>query len=239
MARRASGISLTGLLIIGGALYFTGAGAWLWERTKQLDGACFQTLQQLGTGYGTPVCEGLSRLLHRAENGAAQLGSSLTSAVRSSGQRAGTDLGRFADQLLQTIGGPGSSLSGITSSGRQLQRMMQEQPALLSAGSSAKQRLRTAMDQFVIGQHHLRSQAPQDGMRWLNQSASQPGGYGVLSQLQLGDMYQQGSFGISKNPQAAQYYYQQAKQSVQTLRLDPSREAQMLLQNVPNLSSLR
>jgi len=239
VARRASGISLTGILVVGGVLYFTGAGAWLWERTKQLDGACFQALQQMGTVYGSPICEGLSQILHRAESGAEQLGTSVSNVVRSGGQRASADLGRFADQLLQNIGGPGSSLSNMTSSGRQLQRMMEGQPALLSATTSAKLRLRTAMDQFVIGQHHLQLQAPHEALRWLGQSANQPGGYGVLSQLQLGDLYQQGNYGVPKNPQAAAYYYAQAKQSVQALRSDPSDEAKALLMSVPNLSGLK
>lgn len=231
--RRNSGISLTGILLIGGILYFTGAGTWLWNQTKELDTACYGALQEMGVSMGTPVCDELSRLLAKMEGGASGMGTSLRGAVDKGKIRASADLQQFANGVFARMGGNASQLAGLTSSANRLRDMMSQQPIVLPAATDAQQRMQMALDQYVIGQHYLQGSSVTTALPWFNRSAQQPGGYGILSQLALGDMYRNGSYGVPKDSRSAQYYYQQAQQSLTSLQQTPAPEAQQLLKSLP------
>ena len=62
--RRRSGMGLSGLLIIGAVLYFTGAGKWLWERAQQLEGQCYTMAAQSGVQQANAACTGVGKMIH-------------------------------------------------------------------------------------------------------------------------------------------------------------------------------
>lgn len=227
-----SGPSLVGLLIIIGLLYFTGAGNWLWTRVKELPSACYDMLG--GTGrIGGSVCDGTARAIGALDDGASGITDQIRSWFgRTSGQSV-AQMQQFSDNLLGRIGGQGSALSGLASSGERLKAMMRTSPISLPSSADAQTRLRTALDQFVIGQRLLQSSTPDRAMPWFQQSAEQPGGYGVLSQLALGDMYRTGSHGVAIDNSAAVHYYAQAQHSLETLKQDKTEQARQLLASLP------
>lgn len=228
--RRKRGGGLMGLILIGAVLYFTGAGAWLWERTKQLPDACYGLLAQMGTSMGEPVCRGLSASIDAISGGT----SGMLDKMRGMGDAGGNiNMGEYAQSLLDRIGQGGASLSGMTSSGSRLSDMMGQQPIVLPSAAAAKDRMRMALDQFVIGQHYLQSGSLSQGLPWLQQSARQPGGYGVLSQLTLGDMYRTGGYGVGQNQMLSRGYYEQAVQSIGNLQAANTPQSRQMLQSLP------
>lgn len=231
--RRRSGISLTGILIIGAILYFTGAGAWLWARTKQLPSACYSMLASMNTSIGEPICDGLSRGLDSVGDGTSGMLDRIKDKVGVGTGGAVANMEDYANNLFSRIGGGNSSLGSLTSSGSRLREMMSQQPIVLPSIVDSQERLRMALDQFVIGQHYLQGLQTSQALPWLQQSAQQPGGYGVLSQLTLGDMYRTGSYGVSPNVGAARTYYEGALQSISSLQMARTNESRQLLGSLP------
>jgi hypothetical protein len=233
-AARPAGFSLIGLIIIIAILYFTGAGSWMWERVKTLDDSCYAALSEMGTNSGGQVCEGITAVVSAIDDGVSGMLDKIRMRFGSETQQRFSALEDYTRDLFARVSNGNGSLAGLTSSGERLSAMMQSRPQLVSAASSAKERLRTALDQFVIGQRYLQGNSPAVAKEWFEQSAAQPGGYGVLSQLTLGDMYRSGSYGFAQNPQAASGYYQQAGQSLQLLQQSNSPQARQLLKSLPD-----
>lgn len=231
--RRRGGLSLTGILIIGGLLYFTGAGAWLWERTKQLPSACFAMLNDIGTTMGQSACDALANGLNSVGDGTSGVMDRIKDKVGAGSGTAVANLEDYANSLFSRIGGNSSALAGLTSSGSRLREMMNQQPIVLPSIADASERLRMSLDQFVIGQHYLQGAQPAKAMPWLQRSAQQPGGYGVLSQLTLGDMYRSGSYGVGQDTNVSRQYYEAAYRSITELQTNGGGEARQLLGSLP------
>lgn len=227
--RRRSGMSLTGILIIGAVLYFTGAGAWLWARVKQLPAGCYSLMADIGTSAGEPLCNGMSRALDSVGDGT----SGVLDRIKDKVGASGANMEDYANTLFSQIGGGDSSLSSLTSSGSRLREMMGQQPIVLPSITDSGERLRMALDQFVIGQHYLQGANTSQALPWLQNSAQQPGGYGVLSQLTLGDMYRTGSYGVNPNSNYARSYYEGAVQSISSLQGAGTPESRQLLGSLP------
>jgi len=224
MVGRRSGFGLTGIVLVIGLLYFSGAGTWLWNRTKELDTSCYDLLNEVGFQAGGKVCDGISYAIDKIGDAASAVKS------RFSSNSSVEQLEAYRQDLFMRISQT-NALAKLASSGDQLESMMREQPQLAGAAATAKDRMRTALDQFVIGQR-LKEASPARAVTWFQQSAGQEGGYGVLSQLTLGDMYRTGD-GVSANPQAARGYYEKAKYSLQELQNSNAPEAQAMLNNLP------
>lgn len=231
--RRRGGLSLTGILIIGALLYFTGAGAWLWARTKQLPAACYATLSEIGTSMGQSGCDALARGLNSVDDGTTGMMERIKSKVGTGTGQAVSNMEDYADGLFARVSGGNSALSGLTSSGSRLREMMGQQPIVLPSIADSGERLRMALDQFVIGQHYLQGGQASQALQWLQRSAAQPGGYGVLSQLTLGDMYNKGGYGVGANSNAARHYYEGAYRSIDALQVNGGRDAKQLLASLP------
>lgn len=229
--RRRGGFSVTGFVIIIALLYFTGAGSWLWERVKTLDESCYDLMVQANLSAGGKVCEVLGRGIEVADN----LFSGMRDQVASSGagEAALANIEQSSRALFARMSESSLPLAGLTSSGDRLRELVRRGPELLGSNSNPSERLRTALDQFVIGQYYMQEASASQAMPWFQQSAQQPGGYGVLSQLKLGDMYRSGSGGIPANNSASIHYYEQAQASIATLQQSPAPQAQQLLRGLP------
>lgn len=234
MGPRGAGFSLTGLLIIVAILYFTGAGRWLWERVKTLDQSCYAMLNEMGTGRGGEICDAITAIVGKIDETFSNGVASIKNRLDTGSQQPIAQMEEYTRGVFARISGGDGSLASLTSPADQLMDMMHSNPQLVSAAASAKDRLRTALDQFVIGQQYLQQNSPGEAQEWFQQSAQQPGGYGILSQLTLGDMYRSGTYGFEKNPEAATHYYQQAGQSLALLQQSNSPQAKQLLQNLPS-----
>ena len=230
--RRRGGLSLTGILVIGAILYFTGAGTWLWNRTKQLPAACYAMLNDIGTSMGQQACDGLAGLLSSVDDGTTGVLDRIKDKV-GVGQGL-ANMEDYANELFARIGGNSSSLAGLTSSGSRLRELMDQQPIVLPSIADSGERLRMALDQFVIGQHYLQGAQTAKALPWLQRSAEQPGGYGVLSQLTLGDMYRNGGYGVGQNTNVSRQYYEGALRSITQLQANGGGDARQLLGSLPS-----
>lgn len=233
--RRRSGMGLTGLVVVAGALYFTGAGKWMWDRMLTLEDNCYAMLAQMGTGSGSGLCAGAGATIRAIDDGvkniAENVGGWTEGIMPSDAEDRLASIQNFSDDLWQRVSN--GSLSDWGSPSETLDEMMRSGPAGMGTGFSAKERLQRAIDEFTIGQHYLSSDASDKALAWLNSGASQPGGFGVLSQLTLGDLYRNGGNGIAPNPGLAAQYYGQAQQSIGLLQGSGSPEAQQMLGGLP------
>lgn len=234
-APRAPGIGLTGLLVIIAILYFTGAGAWLWERMRNLEFNCYDGLAAMGTSMGSGFCEGMGDLIASIDETAAGMIETVegwfSDNVPYEAQQRIDDMQQFSQSLWDRVS-DGTAGSFGSPAGR-LEELMREGPNVRLGGRSAADYLRNSLDQFTIGQRYLSDYAPHKAVAWFQQGAQQPGGYGVLSQLTLGDMYRTGSYGVKADPQMASRYYYQAQQSIGTLQQSGTPEAGRLLSSLP------
>lgn len=236
--RRRGGISFTGILVIVALLYFTGAGSWLWQRVMRLEEQCHAMLAQIGTDTGSGACAGLGTGLRAADSAFGDLDRSIKDML--GGWRArfeslfGTaDFSGLTNPLREQLLQGTSPLSGWVSSSDALAARLHGDPATIGGGASSSERIRAALDNFVIGQHYLQNGNDASGaLPWLQQGAAQPG-YGVLSQLALGDVYRNGAGDIAADPLRAVYYYQQAQASLHQLGGAGTPESQALLKSLP------
>ena len=220
---------LGAIIIVGGALYYTGAGEKLWIQVKSLDSSCYSVMSSLGSEIANPVCGTVSKAIHGLDGVGAEIGKHAKAAWQKlASQFTGASNTGFSDlsqQISQQIG-------SLTSSSDVLSKMMGAGPQGVSGGS-ASQQLQQALDSFVIGQRFLTDGGGSaQAVPWLKQGAAQPG-YGVLSQLSLGDLYSAGGNGISANPAQAQAYYQKAIESLNILSQSNTPQAQQLLKSLP------
>lgn len=229
--RRRRGMGLSGFIVIIGLLWFTGAGAWLWERTLQLESQCYTMLVQMGSNVGSPICAGMGKAITGIDRFFSGIGDSVTGAVDSVlGTFSGTPRVESMFGDLQVS----NSLARLGSGKDELLSRLNQGPQALAGGSNAAEQLRNALDSFSIGQRFMGGDGSSSyqALPWLQQGAQTPG-YGVLSQLSLGELYRTGNGGVSANPQAATQYYSQAYQSIALLRETNTPEAQQMLKALP------
>lgn len=213
------------LLIVAGALYYSGAGSWMWQRIQGLGTNCYSALASAGSAIANPVCRGLSQAVEAGDH----LGELLQHGMES--LRASFGIGGLGP--MQALGETVQQrLSGFGSSSDELARRIGEGPRSLLRGSTSQQ-LRSAVDSFTIGTQFLRNGSASQALPWLQQGAALPSGYGLMSQLSLGDLYARGGSGLAPDPLKARLYYQQAQQSLTSLQASGSPQAQQILQSLP------
>lgn len=217
---------LGGLLVVGALVYFTGAGGWVMERAQKLDANCYGVLADLGESVANPVCNGLAGGMQAIQNISASVSHTVS---------------EWRDRLLNTgdlnrlneyVSGFEQRVASFSSSKEQLTQLIQQGPSALN-GQSLTQQFQQAVDSFAIGQLYLKDGNNSAAMPWLQQGASQQGGFGLMSQLTLGNMYAQGGQGVARDPQAATQYLIQAQQSLGQLSAGNTQQSQLLLQSLP------
>ena len=220
---------LVGLIVVVAVLYFTGAGAWVWERVRHLDEACYSAMS---SGAAAPsagaICgklsvalDGVDRALTSASNHARSLYDQLRGGLGGSNKLDGY-VATFQDKL-----------SALASSQERLSQMVRSGPSVNSRTDVAGQ-FQQAVDSFSISQTYLKDPTtmPQ-ALSWLRTGASQPQGFGVMSQLTLGSLYAKGGQGVEKDPRMAEYYLTQAKESIARLSTNGSPQSQQLIKALP------
>lgn len=215
---------LSGFVILAAVLYFSGAGSWFWNRVTKLDEQCYMVLNKYASSIASPVCQTAASMIEGAGGAGEYILSQLDDLKdRISG---GTGADRM-DRYLQKL-----DFNGLKSSSDDLSRIVAQGPDKLiqmsqgNLGSAFQQ----SIDSFAIGQNILSDKAmAMQALPWLRYGASQPMGYGVMSQLALGSLYLQGAPGVPANPQMAKHYLTQAKWSVEVLGGANSPQAQALL----------
>src|SRR5262249_54867182 len=103
---------------------------------------------------------------------------------------AGIDLSP-RERLVGGLRGGGSAIAEWAGSSERLNRLASSGPQNLLPGADTRQRFQASVDNFVIGARYL-EENPSAALPWLKQGA-QDQGYGVLSQIELGNLYEHGS----------------------------------------------
>ncbi len=224
--RRNKGLGFTGVLLVIGLLYFTGAGAWLWQRLERFGSDCYAMMATTGVGQTRLLCDGASRIIvwvgdlpeqfHRGVDGLK---------ARFGFQAALPDTAGIQDEVSRR-------LAALGSSGEAWKQRLQAGPSSLWQGD-ARSQLQQAMDHFTIANQYFSHGSTSEAVAWLRNGASAPSGYGVMSQWQLGNIYSQGGGGITADSGKARLYYEQARQSLRQLESSSAPEAQQLLSSLP------
>ncbi len=217
--RRASGLSLTSLIVIGGVLYATGAGGWLTERISHLPAACFQAMPG-----NASVCQMVDRASQVTVNLATRSGAMLDGITgRVSGlQRAGMP---HVTMNSATGGMPGLNLQGGSFSALQLPQFSLNH----MQSDSVKQVLAMYLRAAQFGSPQSVNFSPERALG-LHQQGASMGAFGLGSQLALGNAYAQG-VGTAANPAQAKQYYQQALDSLNQLEGMSNADAHHYLQS--------
>lgn len=228
--RTTGGLGLGGIILIVGLLYYTNAGNWLLTGLGRLGQNCSSMVPDFASSVGYPVCAGVAKGTEFIIN----ISSDIGDFIRDMEQRVSSVFG--SGPKFESISDLNFSLRNVAadlaSSKDKLNEMIQNGPQQLIGGNTAQQ-FQQAIDNFTIGQFYLKRGGINDALPWLQQSARQPAGFGVMSQLSLGDIYSQGGSGIAANPRQAQAYYQAASDSLNQLSSSNSPQAQQMLQSLP------
>ncbi|MES2983929.1 MAG: hypothetical protein V4735_01930 [Pseudomonadota bacterium] len=227
MVFAASRGGLVAILLVVGLLYFSGAGTWLWVRVQNLDDQCYMAVAKMNMPVANPVCGGLAKGIE---------------ALSHVGQALDGQMQRFAglfggDSQMGQLSGMGARLqdniASMVSPESQLAKFMHRGPGY-STGARVEEQFQQAVDSFAIGKLYMNdSSTTGQAMPWLQRGAAAPGGFGLLSQLTLGSMYAQGGQGVSQDPQLAEAYLTQAKQSLGVLSGSNTPQSQQMLQTLP------
>lgn len=210
-----------GIIIIIALIYFTGAGTWLWNNVKQLDTNCYTSLSRTGPKLSGAICGAVSKGIGAMDNGLTSIGDKFRDWKSRVFGSASLDNMTFAIN---------DRLTRFASSNDVLTKMMQAGPS--NFGNSARQSVQQAIDSFTIGQGYLKQGGSSEALQWFQRGAQQPQGYGLMSQMSLGNMYMTGQ-GVPQNNQAAQVYLQQASNSITQLMGSNTPQSQQLLQTLP------
>lgn len=214
---------LTVLLVIGAAVYFSGAGSWVLKNINGLNASCYSGLSRLGPELANPVCGALAKGMEAIDAAATTVGARIDAWQQ--GLLGNDGLGKLSSLAASMSSG----ISGLSSSGNDLAR-------LISAGPSAgvQSPFQQAIDSFTIGQDFLKQGGDASkALPWLQQGAQQPQGFGLMSQLSLGNLYANGGYGVAADPQRAQFYLDQAQRSISVLSASNSSQSQQLLGTLP------
>lgn len=222
---------LGGIVIIGGVLYFTSAGDWLWERIKGLDSVCYSVMPGVNPSLTSPLCGGLA--------------SAVTTLDQLAQDFSGT-IDRWYDDYMVGDGnyksldeftrGLRARMDSLSSPREKLYKMMNDGPYSSSVDTNNQAAsLQEAIDAYTIGQSYLSTRTTAElSMRWLELGARQDNGYGLMSQITLGNAYASGNKGIAADPQKALAYLQQAQESLRVLTTTNTPQAQQLLRSLPS-----
>lgn len=225
--RRSGGLGLIGILVIAAVLYFSGAGGWLWQRMERFAGGdCYALANSSQVPSASTLCDGTSKIIAWL----GQLPEQYHLGMDSLKQRLG-----FSGSLPEFSGWKNNisqQLASLGSGTASLKQRLQEGPQQLWQGDASSQ-LRPAIDHYTIGINLLSRGSANDGISWLRSGANAQGGYGLMSQLQLGSIYSHGASGIAPDAVQAHYYYEQAKASLQELQASNAPQAKQLLQSLP------
>lgn len=234
MARKATGgLGLGGIIIICGVLYYTGVGGQLLDQMQSFNQRCYGLSTTIGRAVAEPLCKGIDYGVGGITKAAEAVGGVLhwvenLFGGKPSGKMDLASIDAFGLKVQKT-------LAGYVSSSDQLTQMMRAGPDQWFAGGDASQRFQKAMDNFSISQHYLAqgSSGTAQALPWLTKGAQQPDGFGVLSQMSLGDVYRKGGGGIQADPARARAYYNQAAMSLSQLSQSNSPQAKQLLKALP------
>lgn len=229
--RRRRGVGLTGILVILAVLYFTGAGSWLWARMQAFEGQCFSMLAQAGAEAGGSVCGAFGGTVRWFDNALSDVGGTWRSLLDSVHTPIlGSGLESAVGELRLT-----AALNRLGSSDDMISSYMRRGPAALGTQEALSDKMRLAIDSFSIGRNYIGGDGSSayQAIPWLQQGARVQG-YGVLSQLSLGDLYRGGTnTSVMPNPQASISYYTQAFESISLLQRSGSPEARTMLDALP------
>ncbi len=227
--RRRRGLGLGGLLVILAVLYFTGAAGWMWERVKQLDEQCYRMMTDMGMHAGLPACQGIGKGVSSIDGFIQSFDNPRTGIwERITAPFSGSAFESMVGDLRIT-----SSLAKLGSSKDELAQRMRIGPESMPMGTTLRQQVRDAVDNFSIAQRYINDGGGSDrAIPWLQQGARVQG-YGVMSQLSLGDLYARGTDGVAANPNAAMQYYAQAYKSIDVLQRSGTPESQSMLKALP------
>ncbi len=225
--RRRAGSGVTGLVAIGGLLYFTHAGTWLGEQLGQVENGCYSALARIGNGRGAAICSAIGKGVEGAQKVASTVSSSADNVV----ERIKSAINGSVD-LKSAVGNihVPSNVLGLGSSEDTLLNKLQVGPQVLTSGNSVI----NAMDGFQLGKRLMGGDGSdtRDAIPWFKE-ASQIQGYGLLSQLSLGDIYRQGAPDVKSDPASAIQYYAQAHQSISLLEQSNTPQSQAILAALP------
>lgn len=228
MRSATGGAGLVGVLLLGGALFYTGAGGWIINNMQGLSQNCFNLVPSMMANAGGVMCRGYARGVDTVEGWSQSAGDFLRNI-----ESYFHDASEMKLNAVEQWGGRmRREFSGLASPADQLSQMIARGPGSLS-GQSIAQQFQQAVDGFTIGQYYLQQGGGAQALPWLQQSARQPGGFGLMSQLSLGGMYGQGAAGVPANPMQAQAYYQLALGSLAQLQTSNTPQAQQILQTLP------
>jgi hypothetical protein len=209
---------------VAAVLYFSGAGGWLWSRVSKLDEQCYMVLNEYASSIAPPVCQTVASMIEGLDNTGGYIKGQFDGLQDRILGGTGVDrMGRYLESL---------DFEGLKSSSDDLGRIMAQGPDKLAQMSQGNlsDTFRQSIDSFAIGQNMLTDRATAtQALPWLRYGASQPMGYGVMSQLALGNLYIQGAPGVPANPQIAHHYLTQAKGSVEALSGANTQQSQALL----------
>ncbi len=227
MKHAAGGIGLVGVLIVAGALYFTGAGAWMLTSMQGLSQNCYRLVPSFAASAGSKACTVLARGVDVVSDASGKAGAFMQS-LRDrfqSGISSSVDMGGIENAFQR-------SLAGLASPADALNQMVQRGPQPYGGGSITQQ-FQQAVDSFTIGQRYMHSGGMERALPWLQHSARQPQGFGVMSQLSLGNIYSRGGSGVKPDAVQAQAYYRLAFDSLSVLNASNSPQARQILQGLP------
>lgn len=215
------------VLIVTAALTYTNAGNWLWTRISPLGQQCYDIAGSSGMGnYAQPVCGGLSKGIEALGAAVAAVSNQLhTLQAMIPGQGGLPQLARLSSFS-------GDNLRSLIGTQPELLQMIAKGPQAFALPSGAPPSLSTALNSFSIGQNYLGSPSSSaQGVAWLQAGASQPQGFGIWSQLALGNYYAQND----QNLNASAAYLTQAQQSLSMLQASSGSnpQAAKLLKTLP------
>lgn len=226
-----SGIGvIIGIAIIIATIYYSGAGNWLARGLQGLGPGCYSLVPNFGQSVGNAVCNGVNQ-------GAEALlvaGQDVDAFLQGVKERYLSWFSSVPDtQQLAALGDSlGRGISEFASPRSYLEEMMRTGPQQFFARNAA-QPFQQAIDSFSISQYYMQHGGYTQAMPWLQQSARQDAGFGLLSQLSLGDIYSRGAGGVPRDPVQAQAYYRLASDSMRTLSSSNSPQAQQMLRSLP------
>lgn len=219
---------LVGVLIIGGVIYYSGAGRWVMQKIESAGIECYAAGNTLNPRLVGPVCQSVS-VLANAITSAAQQGNGFMDGMEA---RLSAWWGGSADPLSQVLESASRQLTTLGSPPAQLQQLLAAGPLAAQVGTAGQQ-LQQAVDSFLIGQQLRQQGNINDARAWLAQSARQPQGFGVMAQLSLADLYRQGAQGVAPDPARARAYYLQASESIAILNQLNSPQSRQVLATLP------
>lgn len=228
-----------GILILLAAifgLYYSGAGVKIMANLKELPVECNVQLSKLSPSVAGNVCNAFDRALNALDEFTNKIGTYEGQLIGKIKTSLNFDNSTNMDYYAQANGASG--WHGLMSSASALEEKIKQGVQYANRGSSLGEQIRNAADDFAIGSSYLNNGkgSVADALPWLQQGAAVPG-YGLMSQLSLGDIYNKGTGGVGQNPMMASQYYEQALHSIRTLEASGTGEAQEILKSLPGGSA--